>query len=393
MILSFLSVSPRPRRTRVAAALACAASLAATFASAPAVATSLSDSGPLSVKGRDDVVIEDLHIRTSTSEGCAIDIDSARNVTIRRVFIEHSNKGICAQDVENLVIEQVRFDSLSTPSTGPHCDHGVSTCTFDKSRWADPDTRLAMRLLRTPNVRIDRVETRGASGGVFSYRSPGTKITDIVCLDIHGPYPRAQCVQFVESDDSSVDGFYAKNWMEQSRSEDNFNAYKSDRVTIQNGLIDGNFSVNGVGVIADHGSDDMTVRDVDILNTSVSAVSVWSNDPSKVGRNFLAERIRVKDTQCVSRDGQVPSSQGLVFAAHMDADNFRFLDTQYYNHCRELTFYCKPGASCRNSGSGQVDLREEDFTPRAPLTLEFPWEGAAPATVAPAITEITVERP
>ena len=386
MILSSLPSRRRARRARPSAALACAAAIAGGLGSGAAFATSLDDSDPLTVKGRDGVVIEDVRIRTSTSEDCAINVENARDVTIRRVLIEHSNKGICAQDVEGLVIEQVRFVSLSTPSTGPHCDHGVDTCTFDKSRWADPDTRLAMRLLRTPDVRIDHVETSGASGGVFSYRSPGTAITDIVCLDIHGPYPRAQCVQFVESDDSSVDGFYAKNWFEQSRSEDNFNAYKSDRVTVQNGLIDGNYSVNGVGVIADHGSDDMTVRDVDILNTSVSAVSVWSNDPAHVGRNFLAERIRVKNTQCVSRDDQVPSSQGLVFAAHMDADNFRFLDTQYFNHCRDLTFYCKPGASCRSSGSGQVDLREEDFTPRTPLSLEFPWE-----RVAPAITEISIE--
>ena len=245
-----------------------------------------------------------------------------------------------------------------------------------------------MRLLRTPGVRIDRVETTGASGGVFSYKSDGTTITDIVCLDIHGPYPRAQCVQFVSSDDGSVNGFYAKNWFEQSRSEDNFNAYDSDRITVQNGLIDGNYSVNGVGVIADHGSDDMTVRDVDVLNTSVSAVSVWSNDAAKVGKNFLAERIRVKDTQCVSRDGQTPSSQGLVFAAHPDANNFRFLDSQYSNHCRSLAFYCKPGASCRSSGTGQVDLREEDFTPRTPLSLEFPWERTAPT-----ITDVRIERP
>lgn len=387
MITPFLS-STRRSRQRLAAVALVGAACAAAFVPGAVSATSLDDSGPLSVKGRDDVVIEDVHIRTSTSEDCAIDVYDARNVTIRRVHIEHSNKGICAQDVEGLVIEQVKFESLSAPSSGPHCEHGVSTCTFDKSRWADPDRRLAMRLLRTPDVRIDRVETRGASGGVFSYRSPGTAVTDIVCLDIHGPYPRAQCVQFVESDDSSVDGFYAKNWFEQSRSEDNFNAFKSDRVTVQNGLIDGNFSVNGVGVIADKGSDDMVVRDVDILNTSVSAVSVWSNDPALVGRNFLAERIRVKDTHCVSRDGQTPSSKGLVFAAHKDADNFRFIDTQYFNHCRDQTFFCSPGASCRNSGTGQVDLREEDFTPREPLSLVFPWERSVPV-----ITDVVIEQP
>jgi len=162
--------------------------------------------------------------------------------------------------------------------------------------------------------------------------------------------------------------------------------YESDNVEVSDGLIDGNYSVNGVGVIADTGSDNAVVRNIDIINTTVVGVSVWSNDENNIGRNFLAENIRVKDTSCSSRDGRVPSSGGLAFAAHPNSENPQFLNSQWFNHCRSTVIWCSPGGSCRQRSGGVADIREEDFEPKQPLELIFPWEVSRPV-----ITELTVQ--
>lgn len=349
------------------------------------VPSALTQSGPITITSNNQVV-ENLHITAESGSHCAIVAQNFNNITLRNLKIDHANIGICSQDVDGLKITDVMFDSTSTPSAGPHCKHGVSDCKSTKSDWADPDTRLAVRLLRTPSAQLDRIQVDGASGGMFLYQSDGIEVNDVVCTDIRGPYPRGQCVQFVESSNSSLKNFYTKIWKDQSRSEDNVNMYQSDNVSISEGFIDGNYSVNGVGVIADTGSDNAHVKNIDLINTTVVAVSVWSNDDNNVGKNFLAENIRAKDTHCESRDDQVPSSQGLVFGAHPNSDNPRFVNSTYFNHCRETHSWCVPGSSCRTGSGGSFDVREEDFTPRAKLQLVFPWEASRPS-----INSVTID--
>lgn len=345
----------------------------------------LASSGPLNIT-QDNQVIENLSITAGTGDGCAIRALNVSNLTIRNVDIRHANIGICAQDVSNLVINDVRLSSTSAPAAGPHCDHGVSECKFTKSKWANPDNRLAIKLNRAPASILKRISINKASGGVFTYKAHNTKIYDVVCTDIRGPYPRGQCVQFVNTNDALLKNFYSKIWKNQSRSEDNVNMYQSDNVLITDGFIDGNYSINGVGVIADTGSDNAHVRNIDLINTTVVAISVWSNDEAQVGKNFLAENIRAKDTHCDSRDGYKPSSQGLVFGMHPKASNPRYVNTQYFNHCRSTVTWCVPGSYCSKGIGGSIDIREADFTPKAALALVFPWESRRPV-----ITELTVQ--
>jgi len=344
-------------------------------------ALELSQSQPLKMRSKDGVVIENLVIESTKDDTCAIDLHSMDNVTIRNVEIRHSNVGICAVDVTGLKLENVRLTSTSTPAKGPHCVHGVDHCETDKKNWANPDHRVAIKTFRAAGMTATNIEVTGQSGGFYVNDSPKTIIEDLVCKDIHGPYPRGQCVIFVRSHESSLNNFYAKNWKNQSRSEDNINVYDSDRVTVTNGFIDGNYSVYGIGIIADTGSDDLTIRNVDFINTTVGALNVWSNDESKVGKNFYAENVRIKDTHCESRNGRLPSSGGLVIAMHPKSVNTQIINAQYWNHCQSTAIWCKPGASCRQNTGGKVDAREEDFTPRDPLRLSFPWEGTSPTII------------
>lgn len=333
----------------------------------------LKESGPVTVT-QDGQIIENLSITAGKRDACAIQVKKAHNVVIRNVDIKHSNIGICTDRAENVLIQDVRLTSTSAQATGPHCKHGADDCKYNRNEWADPDTRLGIKLNHSPEARLERIFTTGASGGVYVHKSIKARVYDIVCTDARGPYPRGQCVQFAYSSDSQLKNFYSRIWKNQSWSEDNVNIYDSDRVLVEDGLIDGNYSVNGVGVIADHGSDYATVRNVDLLHTAVAAVSVWSNDESKVGKNFLAKNIRVKDTQCESRDKQTPSSQGLAFSVHPKAVDPQFINSRYFNHCRSTAMWCIPGAACRKAEGGRVDVREADFEPKAPLELLFPWE-------------------
>jgi len=224
----------------------------ATLPGAPVAAASveLSASGPIVVSNEDDIVIENLSIEDDGSKRCAIDISDANRVVIRNLDIRHANIGICTYRVDDLVIENVRMANTTALASGPFCRSGVSECATDRDNWIkSPDTKLAIKLDQSPGARLDRISATRASSGVFVHRSDDVEISNMVCEDIRGPFPRGQCVIFVYSDDGSLTNFYSKTYKEKSHAEDNVNAYDSDRITITEGLIDGNWSRHGVGVI------------------------------------------------------------------------------------------------------------------------------------------------
>ena len=324
-------------------------------------------------------IIENLLITANENDECGISILDKSNITIRNVRIEHKNRGICVQDSSGLVINTVQMISTSAPLAGPHCDFGRTNCNNNKAARANPDERLSILLNNAPGAVLEHLQMEKGSGGLWGYRSNNLSLHDFVCFDIRGPYPRGQCVQMTESNGAVIKNFYAKNFKGVSRSEDNFNFYESDNAVISDGLVDGNWSVNGVGIIADRGADNLRVSNIDFLETGSAAVSVWSNDLSRIGRNLLAENIRVKNTHCDARDGRVPSSGGLVVAAQPESINPVYRNVQYANHCREQVTWCMPGRSCRKNNTGSADIREKNFSVREPLELQFPWERSAPA--------------
>jgi hypothetical protein len=220
-------------------------------------------------------------------------------------------------------------------------------------------------LRNSPDAIINELSSFQASSAIYAVNSPKTQLSKIRCFDMRGPFPRGQCVQFNRSSNSSLTTFYAQNFKNQSHSEDNINTYDSDNIVIQNGLIDGNWSQNGVGVIADTGSDNMLIENVDLIHISNASVSVYSNDPNTVGSNFKAQNIRIKDSQCESRQATKPSSGGLMLAAHPYAINPTFSNIKWYNHCRSSVNWCLPGQDCRQNSTGKIsNIIEESFTTR-----------------------------
>ncbi len=328
-----------------------------------------SGSNPPIVVSADDELIKDKIIYAGRNDDCGIRINGHDNVRIENVVIYHANAGVCVTASAGLRIDGLTLVSLSAPTTGPHCPRGGGDGLSTEECWGqrtDPaDQRLGVVLKQAPDAIIKDIASFQASSGVYAVSSPRTKVERIRCFDMRGPFPRGQCVQFNRSDDSSVTTFYSKGVFDQSHSEDNFNAYLSDNVVVREGLIDGNWSNNGMGVIADRGSDDMIVDDVDFIHISTAAVNVWSNEPSEIGSNFRASKLRVKDTQCYSRQDTLPSTGGLVLAAQPSAVNPVFDDVIWFNHCRATVTWCLPGQACRENDSGSAtNIREEDFQTR-----------------------------
>ena len=131
----------------------------------------------------------------------------------------------------------------------------------------------------------------------------------------------------------------------------------------------------GVGVIADKGSHDMTVKDVDMIHQGVAGVNVWSGatkeDDGTVGRNFRVENVRIKDGHCdvswYNHEKFNPSSGGLAFASHPAAKGVRFINSQYWNHCRA-------GAVYITKTPVQNEIIKQDFVLKdPPIEMFFPW--------------------
>jgi hypothetical protein len=344
----------------------------------------LTDSGPVDVE-HDGQKIENLRINTSTSHSCAISVRNRKNVVIRNVEISHKNSGICVFGSDNILIQNVKIVSSSSPETGPHCKLGISNCNLNRDGRADSSTRLNMWFNNSHNATVEFAYLEKGSSGIYLYKSDDSKLSDIHCFDARGPYPRGNCVQWDNSNRGILKNFYIKNIKDVSHELDNVNLWKSDNATISHGLVDGNFSVNGVGVIADNSSDNTVISDVDFTRVSVAAVNVYSSTAATVGKNFQVRNVRVRDTSCEARDNLKPSSGGLAFAVHPSAINPSFTNSIYWNHCRQQASWCV-SSSCRKASGGIFDIKEKYFELKTPLKLQFDWEVSKPT-----ITSLTVQ--
>jgi len=328
----------------------------------------LKSSGPVKAT-RDGQIIQNLRISASQSQSCAIEVSGFENVQIRNVEILHKNLGICVNDAPGTKIENARVISSSAPVQGPHCKFGVNNCDRDKENQAYADHRLNIAVRRSDNVIINNAYLEKGAGGLWFDRSHNSVARNIQCFDARGPYPKGNCALWGKSNNGLLENFYSKNIKEISHDLDIINAFDSDGLTVRNGLVDGAFSINGVAVIADAYSDNLTVSNVDFTRTTNAAFIVWAGNktesPEKVGKNFTAYNLRVKDTSCTTRYDVPPSSGGIVFGAHPSAINPSISNVTYWNHCRSQV----TGSSRFN----KVGV-EKDFSLRDPFIASFPWE-------------------
>jgi hypothetical protein len=76
-----------------------------------------------------------------------------------------------------------------------------------------------------------------------------SNITPAPLGEFHGPFPGGQLVQFYQSPNGSLSDFAVTNDASHSHVEDNVSIIDSQNVSITNGVIDGNNSPSGAGVM------------------------------------------------------------------------------------------------------------------------------------------------
>jgi hypothetical protein len=137
---------------------------------------------------------------------------------------------------------------------------------------------------------------------------------------MQGPFPGGQLVQFNRSGDASLTNFYAKNDADTSHPEDVVSVVDSPNVTVSNGVIDGDNSPSGVGVMFEGDSQGGQVSNVDAIHMGDGAFSSYSDD---VTLNNVHAFDNIDDDQ----GRGTPMSDGLLFFA--EGSNVSFLDATY----------------------------------------------------------------
>ena len=324
-------------------------SSSASSGSGGAPSCALTDSGPVQATA-DGQVFEKLRI-TSTS-GPAVSIDGHSGVIIRDCEILHQGgAGIEFFGAPGLTIERTRVVHTGAPSNG-----------------ANPSDELVNIVgYGSPNIVVSNVRLERGSSGIYLIESPGAHLSFIEGHDFRGPFPRGQLVQFDKSSDGTLEDFSCLTPPDTSWPEDNVSVYQSSNVVVRRGLIVGNNSPSGVGVMFEQ-SDGVTsgglCEDVD---TDDMGNGSFSGYPA---REVTFNRTRARNNHCGGQAGrQAPLSNSLVWAGSPQSDSLAVHDSSYFD-------LCNPGNVIWSTDVfvAPIELTEEDFALRAPIQVDFCWD-------------------
>lgn len=298
----------------------------------------------------DNDVIENLFI-SGAGEEPSILVVGAKNVTIRNCEIYHGGgPGIRFVNAPGLRIENVRIINLAAPPSGPHEHDDNNNIEGEGSK----------------NVTINCVTLSQGSTGIYLLDCRNIKLTNIEGHDFRGPFPRGQLVQFNRCKNALLDGFSCENPPDTSWCEDHVSVFESTKVVIRNGLVDGNNSPSGVGVMAEN-SKNVLIADVDAINQGNGSFGAFPG--TKV--TFL--RTRARDNICGDQGRGLPLSGGLSWSGEpTQSRKLQVLDSHYWN-------LCHPGADessilWEDDAFKRIELTPLDFTPRAPIRNAFCWD-------------------
>jgi hypothetical protein len=237
----------------------------------------------------DGQVIEKLDLYVDSGDAITVTHD---NVLIRNVRIHHRDEsGVMVSSAKNVTIENCEIINSSPPTgNGPETSAGIiNISAYDSA-----------------NLTVNHVTLRDGSSGMYLLESPGATITNVEGYNFHGPFPRGQFVQFDKSGNSTLTNFYTHNDAAQSHVEDNISVYYSPNVKISNGLVDGNNSPSGVGVMFEGNSHDGAVHKVDAVRMGNGAFSSYS-------KNVTFENARSFDNIAADQGRGEPMSNALIW--------------------------------------------------------------------------------
>ena len=256
---------------------------------------------------QDGQVIQNLDLYVNSGDAITV---TNNNVVIENVRIHYNGdsngaawgggaSGILINGAQNVTIQHVEVDNTAPPS------------------GSNPASKINYDIygINAPNLHINDATVKDGSTGVWLGNSPGATFTNIDGYNFHGPMPRGQFIQLDHSDSATINGFYAYDGLNSSYTEDNISVFYSKNVQISNGLIDGNNSPNGVGVMFEGTSQGGTVSHVDAVHMSNGAFSAYSN-------NITFDYTRSFDNTNVEGGGRgTPSSNALIWNVSGDGSS------------------------------------------------------------------------
>lgn len=304
----------------------------------------LAQSGPI-VVSQDGQVIENVHV-VSTS-GTAIEVQGHKNVVIRNARIEHAGgPGIDVSGSDDVTIQDVSIEHTGAPASG-----------------ANPSAELLnIACNGSARLTVTRARLTRGSSGVYLVQCPNSTLSFLEGHDFRGPFPRGQLVQWNNSDGGLLEDFSVHNpatcW-----TEDNVNVYQSTGIQIRRGLIDGNNSPSGVGVIFDGGNGLGVVEDVDAVHMGNGCFSDYAGADGAV-----FTRTRCRDNICGDQGRGLPGSNALMWCGHPGYTQIKLQMSAYFAACN-------PGNIVWPTQTFAVaDVAQQDFTLRAPIALKLCWE-------------------
>jgi hypothetical protein len=313
----------------------------------------LTASGPITITANNQLV-ENLDITVplgSTLNG--ITANGFSNVTIRNCNITHSaNCGICFTNCPFMTISRVNIVYGGPQATGsqiPGANMSNPTCN---------NNNIAGAL--SPMSSIDNVRLVNGSSGIYLNQCDYPVLTWIKGINQRGPGPRGQLVQFNTCLNPFISDFSNYNDPTNSYPEDCLSFFASPNFRAIRGILDGNNSVSGCGVMAEHFSNGGVVMDVDTINQSNGSIFFYpSNNCSNI-------RNRTMNSIAVDQGRGKPSSNCLVYGASGCTGN-QIVGATVYN-------LGNPGnvlwdSHCYTSH----DIKTAPFTPRQQLTVGFSW--------------------
>jgi PKD repeat protein len=266
------------------------------------------------------------------------------NVVIRNVDIVHEGgPGIKCFNAPDLTIQNVSVMHTGTSRPLPSSSEINIACEFSDR-------------LTVTNARL-----YGGSSGIYVLESSSVHLSFIEGYDFRGPFPRGQLVQFNKSPFCTLEDFSAINENLASWTEDNVSIFQSDNCIVRRGLLDGNNSPSGVGVMFEDAINGL-VEDVDTIGQGNGSFSAY---PS---HDITFRRSRAKDNICEDQGRGAPLSNALVWAAKPGSTGLRIEDSSYFN-------LCNPNNKVWDSSTFDViEITSVDFQTRSPIVNKFPWE-------------------
>lgn len=304
----------------------------------------LTPSGPVTARA-DGQVIELLAIESKS--GPAIEVNGFKGVTIRNVSIRHGGgPGIDFSNADDLVIDNVSVEHTGAPASGPNASSDLNDINGYQSA----------------RVHITGARLKRGSSGIYLVLSPASHLRSIEGHDFRGPFPRGQLVQWDKSNDGVLEDFSVVNTSD-SWTEDNVNVYQSTGLQIRRGLVDGNNSPSGVGVIFDGGTSTGVVEDVDAVHMGNGCFSNYAGADGNVFR-----RTRCRDNICTDQGRGTPLSNALMWSGNPALSALRIEQSGYFGACNAGNIVWP------SSSFAVAEVAKTDFTPRPPLALSFCWE-------------------